>query len=90
MSAVPSRSTEQLGRIAAVLGVPVEAFSEPPQPITGDTALGAHIAALLFDPHGRQVAAAWPHLSPQARKAFADTIAAYVQQSQPRRSEGRS
>ena len=85
----PSRSAEQLDRIAAVLGVPVEAFREPALPTMGDTATGAHIAAMLFDPHGRQVAASWLHLSPQARKAFADTIATYAQQSLPQRTEGR-
>ena len=85
----PSRSSEQLNRIAAVLGVPVEAFTAPIPQTADDTASGAHIAAMLFDPHGRQVAASWQHLPPQARKAFADTIAAYVEQSQPLRAEGR-
>lgn len=87
--AAPTRSAELLDRIAAALSVPVEAFGEPAQSTMSDTAAGAHIAAMLFDPHGRQVAASWPHLSPQARKAFADTIAAYVQQSLPQRTEGR-
>lgn len=93
MSAAPSRSAEQLNRIAAALGLPVEAFTAAASPPAPNPAPGALVAALLFDPDGRRMASAWPHLSPQARKAIADTIAIYIQtapDASPRQTEGRS
>ncbi|WP_267422744.1 hypothetical protein [Methylobacterium sp. GC_Met_2] len=78
MSAAPSRSAELLDRIAAALGVPVETFSAPsPQP-TSDAVPSALVATLIFDPDGRRFVAAFPALSPQLRRAFADNAEALV------------
>lgn len=74
----PARSTDQLNRIAAALNVPVEAFTDPAARPAAGPAPGALVAALLFDPDGRRFAAAFPYLSAQARKAFADSVEAYV------------
>lgn len=76
--AASTPSAELLDRIAAALGVPVEAFTASTSPANPDTAPAVHIATLVFDPDGRRFAAAFPRLSAQARKAFADSVEAYV------------
>ncbi|MCJ2020566.1 hypothetical protein MKK84_24585 [Methylobacterium sp. E-065] len=78
MKSAPSRSAELLNRIAAALGVPVETFSAPnPQP-TADAVPSALVATLIFDPDGRRFVAAFPALSPQLRRSFADNAEALV------------
>ncbi|WP_267355744.1 MULTISPECIES: hypothetical protein [unclassified Methylobacterium] len=75
MSVAPARSAELLDRIAAALGVPVATFSTVPPPTT-ETAPSALVATLLFDPDGRRFVAAFPALSPQLRRSFADNAEA--------------
>lgn len=67
-----TRSAELLDRIAAALGVPVEAFTAPAAAQSTDGTPAVHIATLVFDPDGRRFAAAFADLPPQGRKALAD------------------
>lgn len=67
-----SRSPELLDRIAATLGVPVDTFTAPQALLQTGDGPGAQIAALLFDPDGRRLAAAFVDLPPHTRKALAD------------------
>jgi len=62
----PSHSAELLERIAAALGVPVEAFRAPPP----DAAAFAAIAGLFFAPEGRRLAAAYMAMRPEDRAAL--------------------
>lgn len=66
-------SADLLDRIASALGVPAASFRAPIPQAAADTAPAAHIAALVFDPDGRRLAAAFVDLPPHIRKALADT-----------------
>ncbi|MDH2313088.1 hypothetical protein [Methylobacterium brachiatum] len=72
MASQAARSAELLGQIAEQLRVPVEHFTRPQPEPPAETAPAAHIAALVFDPEGRRLAAAFAALPPQFRRSLAD------------------
>lgn len=74
MNAAPFRSPALLGQIAAMLRVPVETFTAPPrQPTEAERSPSVQVAALLLDPEGARLAAAFVALPRHSRTALANT-----------------
>lgn len=79
MSAAPPRSATHLMQIAAMLRVPVEHFTAPRrEPTDAEQSPSVHVAALLLDPEGARVAAAFFRMPRNQRVALANTAEAIV------------
>ncbi|MBP2495003.1 hypothetical protein ABID82_005012 [Methylobacterium sp. PvP062] len=79
MSAAAPRSAAYLTQIAAMLHVPVEHFSAPRrEPTAAEQSPSLHVAALLLDPEGARVAAAFFRMPRSQRVALANTAEAIV------------
>lgn len=88
MSAAVPRSTELLDRIATTLGVPVEHFTTPRrEPIDAERSPSVHVAALLLDPEGARVAAAFYRMPRSHRVALANTAEAIIDLSRSTAAE---
>lgn len=74
MSAAPSASAALLAQIAATLHLPVERFTAPPrEPTEAERSPSVQVAALLLDPEGARLAAAFVALPRHSRTALANT-----------------
>ncbi|MET3485424.1 hypothetical protein [Methylobacterium sp. 1973] len=79
MNAAPSASATLLAQIAATLHVPVEHFIAPRrEPTDAEQSPSVHVAALLLDPEGARVAAAFFRMPRNQRVALANTAEAIV------------
>jgi hypothetical protein len=79
MSAAPTSTALLLDRIAATLRVPVETFTATRrEPNEAERSPSVHLAALLLDPEGARVAAAFYRLPRGCRAALANTAEALV------------
>lgn len=77
MNAAPSASAALLAQIAATLHVPVEHFTAPPrEPTEAERSPSVQVAALLLDPEGARLAAAFVALPRHSRTALANTAEA--------------
>lgn len=84
MNAAPSRSGALLGQIAAMLHVPVEHFTAPyREPSHAEESLSLHVAALLLDPEGARLAAAFYRMPRDQRVSLANTAEVIVDLSTP-------
>lgn len=74
MNAAPSASAILLAQIAATLHVPLEHFSAPRrEPTEAERSPSVQVAALLLDPEGARLAAAFVALPRHSRTALANT-----------------
>jgi hypothetical protein len=77
--AAASRSTGLLAEIAATLKVPVEHFTTPRrEPTAAEQSPSVHVAAMLLDPEGARVAAAFYRMPRSHRVALENTAEAIV------------
>jgi len=77
--AASTRSATLLAEIAATLNVPVEHFTAPRrEPTDAEQSPSVHVAALLLDPEGARVAAAFYRMKRSHRVALANTAEAIV------------
>ncbi|SDA13095.1 hypothetical protein SAMN02799622_00907 [Methylobacterium sp. UNC378MF] len=84
MNAAPSRSGALLGQIAATLNLPVEHFTAPRResPVA-EQSPSVHVAALLLDPAGARLAAAFYRMPRDQRVSLANTAEVIVDLSTP-------
>lgn len=79
MNAASARSATHLAQIAAMLRVPVEHFTTPRrEPSDAEQSPSLHVAALLLDPEGARVAAAFYRMPRDQRVSLANTAEAIV------------
>lgn len=82
--AASARSTALLAQIAATLNVPVEHFTAPRrEPTEAERSPAVQVAALLLDPEGARVAAAFAGLPRTFRVALANTAESLAGYAEP-------
>jgi hypothetical protein len=84
MNVASTRSAALLGQIAAMLRVPVEHFTVPRrEPAEAEQSPAVHVAALLLDPAGARLAAAFYRMPRDQRVSLANTAEVIVDLSTP-------